>query len=76
MVRVLPDGYYQRATSFSEPVMIAHAVTLEVELQKGDQAVRMATTTQADAIPSRPRRARHHQDGPLRHEPGDRLGLA
>ena len=59
VVRVLPDGYYQRATSFSKPVMIAHAVTLEVELQKGGQAVRMATTAQADAIPSRPRRARH-----------------
>jgi transcriptional regulator with XRE-family HTH domain len=59
VVRLLPDGYYQRVTSFSRPVMIAHAVTLEVELQKGDQAVRMATTAQADDIPSRPRRARH-----------------
>ncbi len=59
VVRALPDAYYQRATSFSKPVMIAHAVTLEVELQKGGQAVRMATTAQAGAIPSRPRRARH-----------------
>ncbi|GGQ72157.1 XRE family transcriptional regulator [Couchioplanes azureus] len=59
VVRRFHDGYYQRATSFSKPVMIAHAVTLEVELHKGDNAVRMATTAQADAIPSRPRRARH-----------------
>ncbi|MEU4626647.1 helix-turn-helix transcriptional regulator [Actinoplanes sp. NPDC023801] len=59
VVRNLPTGYYQRVTSFSRPVMIAHAVTLEVELHKGDRAVRMATTEQANAIPSRPRRARH-----------------
>jgi transcriptional regulator with XRE-family HTH domain len=59
VVRRLPDGYYQRATSFSKPVMIAHAVTLEVELREGGTAVRTATRAQADAIPSRPRRARH-----------------
>jgi hypothetical protein len=58
-VRTLPEGYYQRVTSFSKPVMIAHAVTLQVELRHGDQAVRMATTEQAAAIRSRPRRARH-----------------
>lgn len=59
VVRTLDDGYYQRVTSFSKPVMIAHAVTLQVELHQGDQAVRMATSAQAEAIASRPRRARH-----------------
>jgi transcriptional regulator with XRE-family HTH domain len=59
IVRRLPDGYYQRATSFSRPVMVAHAVTLEVELRKGNKAVRTATRAQAEQIPSRPRRARH-----------------
>lgn len=59
VVRRLDATYYQRTSSFSQAVMVAHAVTLEVELHKGDQAVRMATAAQADAIPSRPRRARH-----------------
>lgn len=59
IMRRLPDSYYQRVTSFSRPVMIAHAVTLEVELRKGDKAVKMATRTQAEQIRSRPRRARH-----------------
>jgi transcriptional regulator with XRE-family HTH domain len=79
VVRAQPDGYYQRVTSFSKPVMIAHAVTLEVELHKGDQAVRMATTAQADAIPSRPRRARHlievARGHHLNHEHKATLGL-
>jgi hypothetical protein len=39
--------------------MLAHAVTVEVQLRKGSDGVRMATEAQADAIPSRPRRARH-----------------
>ncbi|MFI5497164.1 multiprotein-bridging factor 1 family protein [Actinoplanes sp. NPDC051859] len=56
----LPEGYYQRATSFSRPVIIAHAVTLEVELRRGARAVRLATAAHGgDVIPSRPRRARH-----------------
>jgi len=59
VARCLPDSYYQRATSFSRPVMIAHAVTLEVELRKGAKAVQRATRTQAEQIRSRPRRARH-----------------
>lgn len=59
VMRRLPDDYYQRVTSFSRPVMIAHAVTLEVELRKGGKALQMATGTQAENIQSRPRRARH-----------------
>lgn len=59
IVRDLPHRYYQRVTSFSRPVMVAHAVTLEVELRKGDKAVQTATRGPAEQIQSRPRRARH-----------------
>ena len=59
IVHRLPNDYYHRVTSFSRPVMIAHAVTLEVELRKGDKAVHTASRTQAEQIRSRPRRARH-----------------
>jgi transcriptional regulator with XRE-family HTH domain len=59
VVRKVSPGYYQRVTSFSRPVMVAHAVTLEVELRRGDSAVQTATQTQARRIQSRPRRARH-----------------
>jgi transcriptional regulator with XRE-family HTH domain len=79
VVRTLDDTYYQRVTSFSKPVMLAHAVTLEVELRKGDDAVRMATEAQAAAIPSRPRRARHlievARGHHLKHEHGATLIL-
>jgi hypothetical protein len=59
IVRRLPPSFYQRVTSFSRPVMIAHAVTCQIELRQGGPAVRMATHAQAEQIPSRPRRARH-----------------
>src|SRR5262249_45365352 len=35
VVQRLPAGYYQPITSFSRPVIGAHAVTVAVELQKG-----------------------------------------
>lgn len=55
----LPDGYYHSITSFSRPIMGAHAVTLAVELHAGGESVRQATRADAKTIPSRPRRARH-----------------
>lgn len=55
----LPDGYYHPVTSFSRPIMGAHAVTLAVELHAGGESVRQATRADAKTIPSRPRRARH-----------------
>lgn len=58
-VHRLPDDYVQKWTSFSRPVMTAHAVTLAVELQKGGEALRQARRMPATAIVSRPRRARH-----------------
>lgn len=59
VVQRLPVDYYQPVTSFSRPIIGAHAVTVAVELQKGGEAMRQARRTDAEAIPSRPRRARH-----------------
>lgn len=55
----LPASYYHPITSFSRPVMSAHAVTVAVELRSGHEAVRQAERAPAETIPSRPRRARH-----------------
>ncbi|MBE1484665.1 helix-turn-helix domain-containing protein [Plantactinospora soyae] len=55
----LPEDFYQRWSSFSAVIMGPHAVTVEVELRKGGHALRQADRTDARAIPSRPRRARH-----------------
>ncbi len=57
--QALPVGYYHPVTSFSVPIMGAHAVTLAVELHAGGEAVRQAVAADATAIPSRPRLARH-----------------
>ncbi len=56
----LSETYYHPITSFSRAIMSAHAVTLAVELRSGGESVRQADRAQADVIPSRPRRARHH----------------
>ncbi|GHC87747.1 hypothetical protein GCM10007079_32140 [Nocardiopsis terrae] len=55
----LPASYYHPMTSFSRPVMGAHAVTVAVELRSGHEAVRQSGRAPAETIPSRPRRARH-----------------
>lgn len=55
----LPDGYFHPVTSFSQAVLGAHAVTVAVELHSGGESVRQAVRAEAEAIPSRPRRARH-----------------
>ncbi|GIG86703.1 transcriptional regulator [Plantactinospora endophytica] len=55
----LPDTFYQRWSSFSKVMMAPHAVTVEVELRKAGQALRHADRSDPNAIPSRPRRARH-----------------
>ncbi|WP_327169578.1 helix-turn-helix transcriptional regulator [Streptomyces subrutilus] len=55
----LPDGYFHPVTSFSRAVIGAHAVTVAVELQAGSESTRQAAQAEAEAIPSRPRRARH-----------------
>jgi len=55
----LPADYYQPWTSFSQVIIGAHAVTVDVELRHGGEAIRHARRTDPAAIPSRPRRARH-----------------
>ncbi|MCO1580474.1 helix-turn-helix domain-containing protein [Crossiella sp. SN42] len=55
----LPEGLYQPMTSFSTPIMTAHAVTVSVELCRGGEALRHAGQLDAAAIPSLPRRSRH-----------------
>ncbi|MYR76520.1 MULTISPECIES: helix-turn-helix domain-containing protein [unclassified Streptomyces] len=55
----LPTTYYHPVTSFSQAIMGAHAVTVAVELRAGGESVRQANTADAQAIPSRPRLARH-----------------
>ncbi|MFE2283107.1 helix-turn-helix domain-containing protein [Streptomyces sp. NPDC059443] len=55
----LPAGYFHPVTSFSRAVIGAHAVTVAVELHAGGEAARQAARAEAEAIPSRPRRARH-----------------
>ncbi|MEU9096455.1 helix-turn-helix transcriptional regulator [Streptomyces sp. NPDC048361] len=55
----LPPDYYHPVTSFGRAIMGAHAVTVAVELRAGGESVRQASRAEAEAIPSRPRRARH-----------------
>ncbi|MFE3761533.1 helix-turn-helix domain-containing protein [Streptomyces sp. NPDC059104] len=55
----LPTGYFHPVTSFSRAVIGAHAVTVAVELHAGGESARQAARAEAEAIPSRPRRARH-----------------
>ncbi|THA37962.1 helix-turn-helix domain-containing protein [Streptomyces sp. A1547] len=55
----LPRGYFHPVTSFSHAVIGAHAVTVAVELRAGGESARQAARAESEAIPSRPRRARH-----------------
>ncbi len=55
----LPVGYRHTQSSFSRPVMSAHATTLGVELRRPSEALRAADQFDPDAIASVPRRARH-----------------
>ncbi|WP_327149743.1 helix-turn-helix domain-containing protein [Nocardia sp. NBC_01329] len=57
--RALGPGYRHVQTSFSVPVMTAHATTLGVELRRPGEAVRSAHSFDADLIASVPRRSRH-----------------
>lgn len=55
----LGPSYRHVQTSFSQPVMGAHAVTLGVELRRPGEALRAAQALHADRIASVPRRSRH-----------------
>lgn len=51
--------YQHVQTSFSQPVMAAHATTLGVELRQPGKALRAARSIDVDCIVSVPRRGRH-----------------
>ncbi|UGT60102.1 helix-turn-helix domain-containing protein [Nocardia asteroides] len=55
----LGADYRHVQTSFSTPVMAAHATTLGVELRRSGEAVRAANSFDAGSIASVPRRSRH-----------------
>ena len=59
VARRLGPGYRHVQTSFSMPVMGAHATTLGVELRRAGEALQAADGIDADAIASVPRRSRH-----------------
>lgn len=59
IVHRLGPAYRHVQTSFSMPVMQAHAVTLGVELRRSGEAIQAADRFDADRIISVPRRARH-----------------
>lgn len=59
MASKLGPNYRHVQTSFSQPVMAAHATTLGVELRRSGEALRAANGIDPSAIASLPRRSRH-----------------
>jgi hypothetical protein len=59
VARRLGENYRHVQTSFSIPVMAAHATTIGVELRRAGEALQAANSIDADAILSVPRRSRH-----------------
>ncbi|OLF07262.1 transcriptional regulator [Actinophytocola xinjiangensis] len=59
IARQLGPGYRHVQSSFSVPVMAAHATTVGVELRRAGEALRAADSVDADQIASVPRRSRH-----------------
>ncbi|MCP2254604.1 Transcriptional regulator, contains XRE-family HTH domain [Prauserella aidingensis] len=59
IARDLGTGYRHVQSSFSQPVMGAHAVTIAVDLQRPGEALQVADRFDAEAIPSLARRSRH-----------------
>ncbi|WP_324189171.1 helix-turn-helix domain-containing protein [Nocardia otitidiscaviarum] len=59
IARQLGASYRHIQTSFSMPVMTAHATTLGVELHRPGEALRSARSVEPDQIVSLPRRSRH-----------------
>ncbi|MEU2106519.1 helix-turn-helix transcriptional regulator [Nocardia sp. NPDC019255] len=60
IAHILGPGYRHTQTSFSIPVMQAHACTLGVELRRSAEALRAARELDPEAIASIPRRSRHY----------------
>lgn len=67
VARKLGPDYRHVQTSFSLPVMAAHATTLGVELRRAGEAVHAANGFDADSIVSLPRRSRHFIEAARAH---------
>ncbi|AHH21977.1 putative transcriptional regulator [Nocardia nova SH22a] len=74
--RRLGPAYRHVQTSFSAPVMSAHAVTLGVELRRSGEALRAAEGFDADRIVSVPRRSRHFIEVARAYAQRDQLAAA
>jgi hypothetical protein len=73
IARGLGPEYRQIQTSFSLPVLSAHATTLGVELRRPGEALRAADSINVDDIVSVPRRSRHLIEvARAHHQRGDR----
>ncbi|MEU6132995.1 hypothetical protein ABZ805_27765 [Saccharopolyspora sp. NPDC047091] len=59
VARTLGPGYRHVQSSFSIPVLRAHAVSINVDLRRGGQALQVDRRLGGDRIASVPRRARH-----------------
>lgn len=76
IARQLGSGYRHVQSSFSVPVIAAHATTIGVELRRAGEALRAADTVDADAIASVPRRSRHLIEvARAHHQRGDRVAV-
>ncbi|MBF6082617.1 helix-turn-helix transcriptional regulator [Nocardia cyriacigeorgica] len=69
--RALGPDYRHIQTSFSIPVLAAHATTLGVELRRSGEALRAARGFDADQIASIPRRSRHFIEVARAHDQRD-----
>ena len=72
----LGPRYRHVQTSFSAPVMTAHAVTLGVELRRPGEALQAAQAFDADRITSIPRRSRHLIEVARAHDDRDESAAA
>lgn len=72
----LPPAYYHPMTSFSRIIMGVHAVTVDVELRKAGESVKLARRVRADLIPSQPRRGRHLIEVARAHHLGNDMDTA
>jgi hypothetical protein len=63
-------------TSFSRIIMGVHAVTVDVELRKAGESVKLARRVRADLIPSQPRRGRHLIEVARAHHLGNDMDTA
>ncbi len=74
--RKLGAEYRHIQTSFSRPVVAAHATTLGVELQRPGEALQAAAKFDADQIVSLPRRSRHFIEVARAHAQRDEMVAA